>query len=275
MDRAVRVFIEHTEEYVDRAVDRVLAAGVPVYASYPRDVLRGFVAKAFGTVAADVAAGTTEAYPAYLRAIGAQRAKGGTPIAEMISGLNYGFQVVSDHFQEYFGDDLEPRLWWEARKYEIAYAGALAVMDAFYQTREAIIAEQNRQIITLSAPILPLSRGILVMPIVGALEGERASLITEALLQGVARNRSQVVILDVTGMHTVDDGAMDRLLRAAAAARLLGAKIVLVGIRPEAAVALTRRETDLGDVTVHADLTRGFEHALRLRDHSATTERRR
>jgi rsbT co-antagonist protein RsbR len=264
MDRAIQVIKEHVELYVDRSIDRVLAEGVPLYTNMPRDVLRGVVSRALGKVVEDVVQGTTTIYAAYMKNSGTQRAKNGAPIGDMIRGLDHGFQVISDHLKEVFGDDLEPRLWWESRKHEIGYAGVLAVNEAFYQTREAIISEQHREIVSLSAPVLPLAEGIIVLPIVGSLNEQRSALVIEALLDRIIKHSAEVVIIDVTGMHTMDESATTQLLRAAHAAGLLGAKVLLVGIRAEIAMTLTRGNAELGDITTLADLTQGLSQALRL-----------
>jgi rsbT co-antagonist protein RsbR len=264
MDRAIQVIKEHGELYVDRSVARVVADGVPLYLSMPRHVLRAVIARAIGLVIDDLVHGTTT-YATHLKNVGVTRANTGAPIGDMIRGLDHGFQVISDHLTEVFGDDLEPRLWWESRKHKISYEGILAVNEAFYQTREAIISEQNQEIMSLSAPILPLSEGILVLPIVGSLNDERAAIIIETLLDRIIEHQSKVVIVDVTGMHTMNTSVTNHLLRAASAARLLGAQVLLVGIRSEVAMAFMRGGADLGDITTLADLTQGLSHALRLR----------
>ncbi len=92
----------------------------------------------------------------------------------------------------------------------------------------------------LAAPIIPLHEGVLLMPIVGSITPERAAHIIEALLDGIARQRSQAVLIDVTGMNAADETATDHLLRAARSARLLGAAVILVGLSPQIAVTLAR-----------------------------------
>jgi rsbT co-antagonist protein RsbR len=270
MERAVKVFADHFESYLDRATDRVTAANIPVYTGVPREILRSLIGRAFATVKQDLEQGTTAVYPEYLSQVGKLRAKNGTPIGELIAGLDLGFQVVSDDFNERFGDDLAPRLWWEERRREISYAGALAVTSAFYRAREAIIAEQHREIMELAAPIIPLYEGVLLLPIVGAITAERAAHIIEALLEGIARQRSQAVIIDVTGLGAADETATDHLLRAARASRLLGAQVILVGISAALAVTFAKAGADLGGITILGDLTSGVEHALRLRGRAIT-----
>ena len=202
------------------------------------------------------------------------RAQNGTPTGELIAGLDLGFQVVSEDFKAIFDDDLAPRLWWEERRREISYAGALAVTNACYRARETILAEQHREIMELAAPIIPVHEGVLLMPSVGAITAERAAHIIEALLDGIARQRSQAVITDVTGLGAADETATDYLLRAARAARLPGARVILVGISAALAVTFAKAGADLGGITVLGDLTSGVEHALRLRGRAITRIRR-
>lgn len=264
MERAVANFVQHFEVYLDESTARVLAVGIPVYANIPPATLRAVIGRAFSAVLEDISHGTTTIYPAYMGRVGELRAKNGTPVAEMISGLDVGFQVVTDDFEATFGDELPPRLWWAERRREISYAGALAVTDSYYTAREAIIRDQHREIMRLAAPIIPLHAGVLLMPLVGAINAERAANIIEALLQAIARQRSQVVIVDVTGMAGADESAPFHLLHAAQAARLLGAQVILVGISAAVAGTFVKAGVTLGGLTVLGDLTSGVDHALRL-----------
>jgi rsbT co-antagonist protein RsbR len=264
MERAVEVYVEHFQKYLELATDRVILAKIPVYINIPREALHTAIGRSFGAVKEDLERGTTSAYPAHLRKVGRARAQNGTPIAEMISGLDIGFQVVTDDFKAIFGDDLAPRLWWEERRRELSYAGALAITEEFYTAREAIIGAQHREILKLTAPLIPLHEGALLMPLVGVITAERASYILESLLEGITRHRSQAVVIDVTGMLTDDASAMDHLLTAAHAARLLGAKVIVVGINPELARTIAKAGLNLGGITILGDLTSGMDHALRL-----------
>lgn len=273
MERAIEVFVEHFQDYLDESTARVILAGIPVYVNIPREVLRGAISRAFTTVREDIERGTTSSYPSYLRQVGKTRAENGTPVGEIIAGLDHGFQVVTDDFKAVFGDNLTPRLWWEERRRELSYAGALAITNEFYTAREAIIRAQHGEILRLAAPIIPLHEGVLLMPLVGAINAERAAHIIESLLESIARQRSRTVIIDVTGMHAADESATDHLLHAAHAARLLGAQVILVGITPELARTFTKAGARLGGLTILGDLTSGVEHALGLLGRAITRAR--
>jgi rsbT co-antagonist protein RsbR len=116
----------------------------------------------------------------------------------------------------------------------------------------------------LSTPVVPVLEGILILPIVGFIDSDRAQRIMEGLLLGIEQNRAQVVLLDVTGVPVVDSGVADHLMRAARAAQLLGARPVLVGIRPEVAQAIVGLGVHLRDLVTRGDLQSGLEYALAL-----------
>ncbi|WP_437307322.1 substrate-binding domain-containing protein [Sorangium sp. So ce388] len=117
-------------------------------------------------------------------------------------------------------------------------------------------------IIELSSPVVPIAPEILVMPVVGAMDRQRSGRFMESMLQEISRRRARVVLVDVTGMATVDALAAHHLLQAAGAARLLGAEVVLVGIAPEAARMIVEQGLDLGRVAIRSTLELGFAYAL-------------
>lgn len=264
MERAIQIYVAHLPDYLDRATEAVLSARIPVYLNIPREALHGAIGRAFAAVREDLEHGTTSAYPKHLSAVGRAYAQNGTPIGEIITGLGIGFQVVSDDFKAVFSDDLAARLWWEERRRELSYAGALVITNEFYAAREAIIRDQTREILTLSAPIIPLHEGALLIPLVGVITAERAAYIIQSMLESISRHRAKSIIVDVTGMATLDESAAAHLIRAAHTSRLLGTKVIVVGISPELAKNLAKAGTDLGGITTLGDLTSGVEHALRL-----------
>lgn len=127
---------------------------------------------------------------------------------------------------------------------------------------EEIIRAQSLAIQELSTPLIPITDEILVMPLVGLMDSMRVKQVMETLLGGLAATRGKVVILDITGISVVDTQVADALLRAARAARLLGAEVILTGIRPEVAQTLVRLDTDLGAIVTRGTLQAGIRHAL-------------
>src|SRR5690606_17214230 len=107
------------------------------------------------------------------------------------------------------------------------------MFNSFTAVREATIRAQSAALQELSAPIIPIYSGMLVLPLIGTIDTQRATKIMETLLEGVAERNARVVLLDITGVPIVDTSVAHHLIQAARSVRLLGAEIVLVGIRPE------------------------------------------
>lgn len=129
--------------------------------------------------------------------------------------------------------------------------------------REQVIEAQRATLRALATPIIPLAEGVIVTPLLGALDDERGQHIVEALLDGVSRARAHTAILDVTGVTTVDASAAAALLRAAGAVRLLGATAVLTGLRPHIAQALVSGGYDLSGLQTMATLQSAVALAFR------------
>jgi rsbT co-antagonist protein RsbR len=106
---------------------------------------------------------------------------------------------------------------------------------------------------------------VLVMPLVGALESTRAQQVIEALLHGVAAGHARAAILDITGVPVVDTQVANALLQAAQSVRLLGAQVLITGIRPEVAQTLVGLGVDLSLMITRATLQDGIAYAMRLK----------
>ncbi|AUX45540.1 anti-anti sigma factor protein [Sorangium cellulosum] len=135
----------------------------------------------------------------------------------------------------------------------------------------AALARQEQMLATMlamSAPVLPIHRGILVLPLVGHIDAARSSHIVEALLSAVERHAAGHVIVDLTGVPVVDEAIAAHLVRAASALRLLGARSIFVGISPAIARTLAHLEVDLAGITLLGDLQAGMSHALAQTGHT-------
>lgn len=108
--------------------------------------------------------------------------------------------------------------------------------------QDAVIAAQQRAIRELTAPLIPVSREITIVPFVGPVDGARLGEITGQLLAGITGSGTRVVVIDLTGVPGLDAAGAAGLVRLSAALRLLGVRVVLTGLGPAAAVALS--ETD-------------------------------
>jgi len=130
------------------------------------------------------------------------------------------------------------------------------------QAQEATIRAQAAALAELSTPLIPLTEKVVVMPLVGTVDQSRAEQVIETLLAGVTRSGATIAILDITGVGLVDAQVADALLRAARSAKLLGAEVMITGIRPEVARTLIGLSVDLGGIMTHGSLQTGIAAAL-------------
>ncbi|WP_244923919.1 STAS domain-containing protein [Enhygromyxa salina] len=123
--------------------------------------------------------------------------------------------------------------------------------------------ERLSMIESLSAPILEVWVGVLALPIVGSLSGDRATTLMERLLNEVQRTQARHVILDVTGVEVVDTHTADSMLRVARAIELLGAQCIITGIRPAVAQTMVALQANLADIVTQATLRHGLAYCIR------------
>jgi anti-anti-sigma regulatory factor len=129
--------------------------------------------------------------------------------------------------------------------------------------QEQVIAMQAASLAELSTPLIPINDSTLVMPLIGMVDGRRVQQLLDALLNGVAQSKAASVILDITGVPIVDTQVADAFLRAAQAVNLLGAQVILTGIRPEVAQTLVGLGIDLRTLVTRSTLQDGIAYALR------------
>src|SRR2546422_385184 len=141
---------------------------------------------------------------------------------------------------------------------------AITVAVGFVQERERIIREQQEAIRELSTPVLQVRERLLILPIIGVIDPQRARQLTEQLLRGIRTNRAKVVVLDITGVPYIDSPVANHLVQTVEAARLLGATVIVTGLSPEIAQTLVNIGVDLGKMNTVGDLQGGIEEAERL-----------
>jgi rsbT co-antagonist protein RsbR len=141
---------------------------------------------------------------------------------------------------------------------------ATTVGVGFVQERERIIRQQQEAIRELSTPVLPVRERLLILPIIGVIDPQRARQLTEQLLLGIRSNRAKVVVMDITGVPTIDVKVANHLVQTVEAARLLGATVIVTGLSPEIAQTLVTIGVDLGKMNTVGDLQGGIEEAERV-----------
>lgn len=141
---------------------------------------------------------------------------------------------------------------------------ANTVAVGFVQERERVIREQQEAIRVLSTPVLQVRERLLILPIIGVIDPQRARQLTEQLLRGIRTNRAKVVVIDITGVPVMDANVANHLVQTVEATRLLGATVIITGLSPEIAQTLVTIGVDLGKMNTVGDLQGGIEEAERL-----------
>ena len=141
---------------------------------------------------------------------------------------------------------------------------------SFVQERERIIRQQQEAIRELSTPVLQVRERLVILPIIGVLDTQRARQLTEQLLRGIRTNRAKVVVIDITGVPEIDSTVANHLVQTVEASRLMGASVIITGLSSEIALTLVTIGVDLSKMTAVGDLQGGIEEAERLLGYQVT-----
>ena len=141
---------------------------------------------------------------------------------------------------------------------------AVTVGVSFVEERERVIHDQQEAMRELSTPVLQLRERLLILPIIGMLDSARARQLTEQLLAAIRDNRATVVVIDITGVASVDRTVANHLVQTVEASRLMGASTILTGLSSEIAQTLVDLDVDLGMMKTVGDLQGGLEEAEKL-----------
>ncbi|MGA2411544.1 MAG: STAS domain-containing protein, partial [Candidatus Binataceae bacterium] len=150
---------------------------------------------------------------------------------------------------------------WEAS--ELLDRLGLHTVQAFQQAREAVISRQQEELLELSTPVVKLWEGILALPMIGTLDSARTQIVMESLLQRIVETGSEIAIIDITGVPTVDTLTAQHLLKTVTAIRMMGADCIISGIRPQIAQTIVHLGIDLQGVTTKATLADALALALK------------
>ena len=149
---------------------------------------------------------------------------------------------------------------------------ANTVAVSFVDERERVIRQQQDSIRELSTPVLPVRERLLILPMIGVLDSERARQLTEQLLTGIRTHRAKVVVIDITGVPDVDETVANHLVQTVDASRLMGASVIITGRSPLIAQTLVTIGVDLSKMDTIGDLQGGLEEAERLLGYTGVRE---
>ena len=139
----------------------------------------------------------------------------------------------------------------------------LYTTEVHQKAREEVIKLQQAEMLELSTPVVKLWDGIIALPLIGTLDSSRTNIMMENLLQSIVDTGSDIAIVDITGVPTVDTLVAHYLLKTVAAARLMGAECIICGIRPQIAQTMVHLGVEFGNVVTKASLADALAYAFR------------
>lgn len=148
---------------------------------------------------------------------------------------------------------------------------ALLTVESAVEFRDHVIGRQQQEMLELSTPVVKLWEGVLALPLIGTLDSARTQVVMESLLSAIVETNSQIAIIDITGVPTVDTLVAQHLIKTITAARLMGADCFLSGIRPAIAQTIVHLGIDLVDVQTKSKLADAFAIALTRLGKTITT----
>jgi rsbT co-antagonist protein RsbR len=208
--------------------------------------------------------GSTDALQHYARDLSERIIPRGVETEEVVNIVLLLRDVLARSLFEKYHEDFE-LLNQVLDAYEPA-ANRIANMVAvsFVQERERVIRDQQEAIRELSTPVLQVRERLLILPIIGILDGPRARQLTEQLLKGIRAHRAKVVVIDITGVPDVDEDVANSLVQTVDASKLMGASVIITGLSSEIAETLVTIGVDLSKMDTVGDLQEGIEEAERL-----------
>lgn len=193
----------------------------------------------------------------------------GWSLKYLSTGLTEMNRILFEMMSEVMTEEEKMNLVWTFDKWVSPINNE--VLHYYASSWERTVSLQKIALQELSAPLIPVFENITVMPLVGTIDTERAKRIMENLLQGVVKHRAEVVLIDITGVPVVDTMVAHHIIQASEAVRLVGAKCLLVGIRPEIAQTIVNLGIDLSQVITKNSLQKGIETALEMTNRQIVT----
>ncbi len=173
------------------------------------------------------------------------------------NGEEYWVQIISRPHATADGS-----IEWDGVITDLTESVRLREIQREAEQQQAIIREQAELLAELSTPLIPISEGVLVMPLIGTLTDRRAQQVMETLLEGIVQYQAETVLLNITGVKTVDTSVANALIQVARAVNLIGSHIVLTGIQPRIAQTLVQLGVSLGDIVTYSTLQAGIASIL-------------
>jgi anti-anti-sigma regulatory factor len=266
---AAALLAKHLEENFAAIVEQgVRRSGMlPGYAAVAPEQLRPRVAIGFRAVLHDLKHPTDSEFERIFGALSEQRARQRFAIRDVCAVIQLTEQILVELAASQI-EPLDVRLAAVEAIHAVCVSAREAIIDSFWKVNQELLTRSEALVRQLSSPLLPIADGVIVLPLIGAVDEPRARQIMESLLQGIVSHRAALAIIDVTAVTDFDGYAWTQLIKAAQAGRLLGAQIVFVGTSVEAAQSIAQQSADQssmeGLITL-SDLQAGLAYALAQR----------
>lgn len=198
----------------------------------------------------------------FLEDLSAERARRGFNSSETATFIFSLKRPLSERVQAGLADDaqlLGDQLWTISELLDVL---GLHTVKAFQKSREDVIQRQQEEMLELSTPVVKLWEGVLALPMIGTLDSQRTQVVMESLLQRIVDTGSEIAIIDITGVPTVDTLVAQHLLKTVTAIRLMGADAIISGVRPQIAQTIVHLGLDLQGIVTKANLADALALAL-------------
>ncbi len=202
--------------------------------------------------------------------IGAVHERIGLPIKSYLGMYNFYLRAVAMRLAEAHEADPGRALAAFLSLMKVTFLDMGLAIETYIDARERTIRRQEEAIQELPTPVLPVREGLLILPVIGLIDTRRARQLTEQLLGSIRANRAKVVVIDITGVQSVDSKVANHIVQTVDAARLMGTKVIIAGISPEVAQTMVTLGIDLARIATVGVLQTGIELAEKLLGYRVT-----
>jgi rsbT co-antagonist protein RsbR len=262
--RSLRGFAEkYTHEITEALYELILGQG-ETRAFFPDDGTIEHVKKMQNTYFLGLFAGRIDAeYTRDRLRVGATHERIGMPVKWYLGAYRRYLELIYERLAREIRDPDELRRSFASIEKIIFYDMALAI-DTYTLSYVETVTRHRQAIRELSTPVIRMFNGIILMPLIGTIDTQRAQQVLETILKRVIEEKAKVLILDIAGVPVVDTKVADHLIRATAAAKLLGAQTILTGISAQIAETVVLLGVDITGMHTRSDLSDGIELALEI-----------
>jgi len=234
----------------------------PTYATVPLEQLLPRMAVVFDAMHQAISQQVPQAWEEFVETTVRRRVGERYALEEIQALISMLRDIVLRYLQAAYAEEPGQQIACILQMEDLAHRARQRAFEVYLRHYEEKTERQQRVLAELSTPVIQVHENILVVPLVGAIDTERARRVMEELLLGITAYQAELVIIDITGVPVVDTAVANHLMQTIKAARLLGAQSILVGISGEVAQTLVHLQIDLSGVVTRSNLQAGIEYAL-------------